>query len=694
MFHVNLRAIAAIVAILAASAVHAAPACMVPTGEYVPTQLAYTDILDRSDYLNEGYAEALADGPPWLLENGNITPGHPYFGPMCDLAALRAGKPGPTVEEFVQQYRDNAEWTRQHVIDAKAAGVGLATAYICMMTTGGDPATRSGFWNFYDNWDAFAEFQIPPKPADDPETWQQRQPDGSPVIAYSRAHAAYNPMFRWTNCINNPSWRAYQQWVTEESARLGLDGFFVDNAGTHHCYCPYCRAKFAEWIKSRYTEDEIGDLFGDDLSMGPDWRNGTDLRTAETVLFWQESIHEFLGDVKRWGSAIHGSFFVFPNGLHRRAHFIATRFRDCDLAMDENSTGQFGTHPGMIEGHIIAGMYMTNVNDNILSYKYAVGAGTHCRTNLLCRSGYPNSDYGEFGPNANVGALGIAESAAFGGGGCYLMRGPRQHAWLNPVRATWNQFLDQNRQSLEGKFPYGQVGVIAFVWPGYFNDVSTYAGGKYVLERLGERHVLADLITERIFTPEWLARYPAIVVPYVPIMSESQRLALIEYARAGGTLILLGDKIASRDRFGRERDAAKVRELLDAATAHYQMDFGSALAPGGALADLTLCDQPGAAMVRLSAYVDDAQAPTEMTLHAVNYAVRLGLDHDEVRSVQGLGLSVPLPPNTSATEAILKIPGVEDTALSIVAGDGVAKIVIPQLDIYGLVQITLKRGDA
>ncbi len=680
--------------LMATAAAWAAPECMVPTGEYVPTQLAYTDILDRGDHRNEGYAEALADGPPWLLENGDITPGHPYFGPMCDLAAIRAEKPGPTVDEFVQKYRDQAAWTRQHVIDAKAAGVGLVTAYICMMTVGGDPEARSGFWNFYDNWDAFAEFDIPPKPADDPETWQQRNPDGSPVIAYSRAHAAYKPMFRWTNCINNPGWRAYQQWVTEESARLGLDGFFVDNAGTHHCYCPHCRAKFAEWIKSRYTPAEIDELFDDDLSMGPDWRGGTDLRTAETSLFWQESIHEFLGDVKRWGAAIHGSFFVFPNGLHRRAHYIATRFRDCDLAMDENSTGQFGTHPGMIQGHIIAGMYMTNVNDNILSYKYAVGAGTVCRTNLLCRSGYPNSDYGEFGPNANVGSLGIAESAAFGGGGCYLMRGPRQHEWLNPVRATWNQFLDENRQSLEGKYPYGQVGIIAFVWPNYFNDAKTYTGGQYVLQRLGEQHVLADLITERIFTPEWLARYPAIVVPYVRIMSESQRLALIEYAQAGGKLILLGDEVAALDRFGRERDAAKVQELLDAATAHYQVDFGSALALGGALADLSLCAQSDAPMVRLSAYVNDPQSPTELTLHAVNYAVRLGLDYDEVGSVHGLGLSLPLPAGTSATSAVLKVPGAEDMPLSIVPEGGVAKIAIPQLDIYGLVQITLKRGDA
>ena len=137
--------------------------------------------------------------------------------------------------------------------------------------------------------------------------------------------------------------------------------------------------------------------------------------------------------MKRWGSAIHGSFFVYPNGLHRRAHYIATRFRDCDLAMDENSFGERGTHPGMIQSHVIAGIYNTHVNDNILSYKFATGAGTHCRVNLLCRPGYPRSDPDELGANANTGSLGIAESAAFGGGGCYLNRGPLQSPWLNQI---------------------------------------------------------------------------------------------------------------------------------------------------------------------------------------------------------------------------------------------------------------------
>ncbi len=672
----------------------AAPECLVPTGQYLPTQVPYTYILDRSDVHREGYLDGFKVGPPHLLENGNMTPGHPYFGPMCDLAALRAGEPEPSVAEFVQQYRENRERNAEYIKQAKATGVKLVTAYICMMTTGGDPQKRTGFWNFYDHWDAFSEFNIPPRPADDPETWQQRQPDGSPVIAYRRAHPPYAPMFRWTNCINNPSWRTYQRWVTEEAARIGLDGFFVDNAGTEHCYCKYCQAKFAEWLKSRYTDQEIEELFDGDLSMGPDWRHGTDLRTAETQLFWQESIHDFLEDVRKWGADIHGSFFVFPNGLHRRSHFIATRFRDCDLAMDENSTGEYGTHPGVARAHIIAGLHVKHLNDNLLTYKYAAGTGARCRAALLCRSGYPKSDYDNLGPNANVGTLGIAETAAFGGGGCYLHRSTEAAPWLAQVRATYNKFFEQNANLYRSKYPFAQVGIVAFVLPNYFNDRTAFSGVDQALHVLMGKQVTADLIPERVFTAEWIGRYPALVVPSITIISDSQMSTLVNYAKAGGKLILVGKDIATRDRFGRERSAEAIQPLLDAATARYDRDLSEALAEGQALSGLQLCSPKTAPLVRFAAYGDDPYRPTELILHCVNYDVDLGLKHDRVGAVSNLELTIPLPAGTSARAAVFKAPGELDAKLKVENAEGHVRIVVPRLNIYGIVHISLQRGEA
>ena len=691
-----------------AAAVSAAPECMVPTGEYLPTQVPYTHILDRSDVFAEDYLDQLKVGPPYLLENGMIQPTHQYFGPMCDLDALRRGEPGPSVQEFVQQYREKAEATREYVKQAKARGVQLVTAYICMNTIGGDPEKRTGFWHFYDNWDTFSEFQIPPRPPDDPETWQQLKADGSPFIAYTRAHLPYKPMFRWTNCINNPSWRTYQQWVTEEAARAGIDGFFVDNAGTQRCYCKHCQTKFAEWLKSRYTEEEIEELLGGDLSMSLDEDEHADLRKAEVQLFRQESIHDFLADVRRWGSDIHGSFFVFPNGLHRRSHFIGTRFRDCDLAMDENSVGTVGTHPGVAHMHIIAGLHIKHVNDNLVTFKYAAGTGARCRANLLCRSGYPKSDPANLGPNANVGALGIAEAAAFGGGGCYLHRGTKAHPWLAPVRANYNEFFEANADDYRGKYPFGQVGIIAFVLPNYFGDRSAFNGVDQALHVLAAQHILADLIPERVFTPAWISRYAALVMPYMPIVSDSQIAVLTDYVKQGGKLILLGKEVASRDRFGRDRDPQAAGQLLDAATARYDWDLAQAFAEGAPLSGLELCGKQATPLVRLSAYVDDPHEPTELVLHCVNYDVDLGLDHHRVGAISNLDLSVPLPANTRATSAVFKAPGEADVGLKVENGEGRAvaagsdrerspgraRLTIPELRIYGFVHISLQRAGA
>ena len=237
-----MRATAILLAALIAAGALAAPDPLVPVNdEYVTTSPAYTYILDRGPVLTEEYAvdreyiDLIAQGPPSLLESGNLTPGHPYFGPVCDLAAIRRGEEVP-LEEFVRRYAAKRAGIEQYTQAAREAGCDRVIAYICMMTTGGDPEKRLGFWRFWDNWEAFEEFSIPERPELDPVTWQQRKPDGEPVIAYRREHPPYRPMFRWTNCINNPAWRTYQRWVTEEAARIGIDGFFVDNAGTHHCY--------------------------------------------------------------------------------------------------------------------------------------------------------------------------------------------------------------------------------------------------------------------------------------------------------------------------------------------------------------------------------------------------------------------------------------------------------------------------
>ncbi len=45
-----------------------------------------------------------------------------------------------------------------------AAGVHHVMPYICSVTIGGHHVRRTGFWEFYDHWDEYLEFGLPPRP--------------------------------------------------------------------------------------------------------------------------------------------------------------------------------------------------------------------------------------------------------------------------------------------------------------------------------------------------------------------------------------------------------------------------------------------------------------------------------------------------------------------------------------------------
>ncbi|MEA3400418.1 MAG: hypothetical protein U9R79_04160 [Armatimonadota bacterium] len=680
-----MRRLSAIMALLACTAgAWAAPEDMVPRWEYVPTQVPFTHILDYGDIFSPEYLAGLEEGPPHLITHHELTVSHPYFGPMCDLGAIRAGEEEASAEEAVAAYRAHREQVKAYIEAAHARGVEVVTSYICMMTTGGHPDRRLGIWRFWDNWEAFEQFDLPAKP-EDPITWQQRKPDGSEHHFYRKEHEPYAPMYRYSNCVNNPNFHAYQRWVVEEAARAGLDGVFVDNAGSQRCYCAWCRDGFDQWLRERYEPEEIEALFDGDTRMAEDL-TGSDLRAAETQLFWQESIHRHLERIRRWGTEIHGSFYIYPNGLHRRAHAMATRFRDADLGMAENSSGAFGGHPGIARRHVVAGLYMRHVNQNLRPFRYAPAIGASCRVSMMSYSGYPNTDEANLGPNENVGVLGLAEAAAFGGGGTYLMYRPARHPWMAPVRAMMNGFFERNADLYAGRYPWGQVAVFTPVLPNYFRDGATHQLGGEVLEMLMGRGLLVDLMTEQTFSSEALDRYEAVVAPGVRIMSDMQMRALIDYAADGGQLILIGEDTAARDRLGRERADADRQPLLSAADA---VLTGSIDELGGAvgLPDPVRGADSGH-LVRLAAYVDSWDGPTDLTVHCVNYDVEIGTAHDGVGAVDDLALSIPLPPGMTARAATLKVPGRQDVSIDVEMQGGRAEVVIPHLEIYALLHIT------
>ena len=57
----------------------AAPECLVPTGEYLPTQVPYTYVLDRRSPFDQTFVDRYQEGIPSLIETGTLTPGSQHY---------------------------------------------------------------------------------------------------------------------------------------------------------------------------------------------------------------------------------------------------------------------------------------------------------------------------------------------------------------------------------------------------------------------------------------------------------------------------------------------------------------------------------------------------------------------------------------------------------------------------------------
>ena len=662
-------------------------ACVQAPGQgaaHTTARLPFTYILDGGPgrLSDEDFVGAVALGPPWLqhMQNGSIV--HSYWGDHAarDRARLRdAGEHAPA-PDYPTMYRERIARSRKLIASMRQAGCKTVVCYICIMTIGGDPEKRTGYWEFYDHWDDLAGFGIGPKPGADPEQWNQRKPDGSPHHFYRKLHPPYRPMFRYSQCLNNPHWQQYIRWVVKMNARAGYDGNFVDNANSHRCHCDRCQALFRAYLSRKYSADEMAALFGDDVKLTD---STATLAGVETWRFWAETVKRFLAMIRQAGAEERGRWYVFPNGLRGRARSAVTSFHDCDLAMDENSVGACGTHPGSVFEHVIAGIGVRRINDNIFCFRHTYAANGRVRAALLTRPGYPRVDRA-FMMNPDVAALGLAEAAAFSGGGGFLHRpAVGRYENLAPVRNAFNAFFESHRGLYEGYVPDGQVALACFGEQQFYGHSAHISQANALLHALMQRHLLVDVATERTWSREGLGRYRALVIPGVRYMSDAEQQTALEFAGEGRLIVThdtgkfdLQMREHKRDLFAAYRMRPRAAEL-------------AALLEAEHLAEPVLEAKPENAHLRAAAYADRPDAPARLTLHVVDYAVALGLDAAPARPVTRVAVRLPLPAGRAAAGVTLASPWGDDAALPVRTRRGAAEFVIPSMRIYCVCSVEL-----
>ena len=656
---------------------------VVRPGQETRTRLPFTYVLDGGPgrLSDEDFVRAVGLGAPLLqhMQSGSCV--HSYWGDFGARERARqraAGKTAPA-PNYAQMYRERMARYQKLIAEMRRVGSKTIVSYICIMTVGGDPEKRTGYWEFYDHWDEMRELGIGPKPPADPVEWGQRRADGTPKYFYRHDHPPYRPMFRYAQCLNNPYWQQYVKWITRMNARCGYDGNFVDNANSHRCHCMICQRLYRDYLRQKYSPGEIRELFGPAPKLSED---PNALAGAESRRFWAQTVRKFLAMIRQAGADVRGSWYVYPNGLHRRPFSAVMSFTDCDLAMDENSVGEFGTHPGMTFQEVIAGIGVRHVNDNIFCHRHTFAANGRVRSALLTRPGYPRADPA-FMMNRDVGALGLAEAAAFSGGGAFLHRPATRSPDLAEVRNTFNKFFPAHRAFYEGFVPYGRIALACFGEQQMYNDRGHLARAGLLLSALMRKRLLVDVFTERNWREDLLVYYEALVIPDLKYMSDAEVKTALDFARRG-RLIVTGDSakfdLQMRPRkqqvFSRFIVPGKTSDVLDVLK---DARLWMPVLPAG----------PERALLRIAAYADRRDNPTRIVLHLVNYAVPLGRDAKPAEPIDSVRVTLPLPAGARARGVTLARPGKADVRLAVKMKNGAVEFTVPTMRIYAVCLIEL-----
>ena len=652
-----------------------------------------------------GYPEWLqmtTTAPPMLLHVGKDVPMTHNWGPIVALGGEnQAYGKGDNVRRLSpDELTERIAGLKEMVSSLHASGVEMVMPYICSMTIAGHHETRTGLWEFYDHWDEYAQFGIGPRPELDVTDWLQRTPEGDMVRFYSYTgdfYPAYEPNHRYAACVNNPAWQQWLYTVTRLVAECGYDGVFVDNSGSQRCYCDYCRNRFRDAMSAKYTAEQLRDLFGfatrADIHLGS---KDDGLLWVETQRFWIESLHRHQVAIAAAGRAVVPGFRVFPNGGHGRPEHVKLAYPDSDHVMFEKSVGDFGTNPGLARFNVVGDIFINKYNDNIYEHKLVTATRSHARPIILSRGGYPR-EQPELRLNEATACLGMAEAAAYGSGGGFLIR--PQYDRFGPALKLYGAFFTDHADLYTGMVPHARVGLLCLPEQKLMGNADHIEMVQGLCRALSDAHVLFDMPMEEALVPDGLRRFDAVIMAGVKYLAPEQASALGDYVRAGGRLLTI-DPLPSHDLLMQPYDAASLY-VVPGAVARGDADTILRLRslPMRTVADdlstltgaepavLFRGDAPAPRSIRINAWRGTPQAAHRLVYHLLDYATALGDGAPGPAPVEGLSLRLPAD-EVKGRQVSVWEPGAEAPLSVDVSLDGdTAHLDLPPLRVYQVVAI-------
>ncbi|MBN2449215.1 MAG: hypothetical protein JXR77_02430 [Lentisphaeria bacterium] len=663
------------------------------------TSLPFTYVLDYGPHhlADAEYVATVGKAPPVLLHLGKDVPFNHGWGPVRALGGENQafGKGDAITRLEPEEVRQRLAALTDLAARLHAAGVRTVTPYICAMTLNGDPDRRSGFWEFYDHWDEYRALGLGARPATDPGQWLQTTPEGQPKLyyAYDMGKGCYPPFetnHRFAACWHTDGWRTWLLEVVRFVARCGFDGVFVDNGTSQRSTSAAALRAFRQYLAARTTPEQALDRLGIEALDGvlfPAARDATPL-AAEMQRFWCVTIRDQMAAIKAAGSTVLGrEFVVFPNGGHPAA--IQEALRDTDFVMFEKSAGSHGTHPGLVLDPIVGDLALRSLNDNIFEYVFVRSLRERVRPVVLTRPGYPQSR-----PwlrlNADAARLGMAECAAFSGGGGFLLR-PRFDVYQDALN-EYREFFESHPELYAGLLPHEAVTVLALAEQDWLGNGRHLALVRRLTPMLADAHVPFGFLSERRLDRGDTPPAATLVACGLSGLPASRLRVLADHVRAGGSLLLTDRLTADGAPSGPHGNVPAILDPQAGTGGRVRLlddleSVPAALAPHAI--PVRREDGGSTAGLRLALY----RSPDGRRLlcHLVNVHVPLGTAAPPPEVAENVRVSLPIPEAARvAGFRVLSPDQPSPLEAELTQTPGAATVRLPSLRIYAVIELGLE----
>jgi hypothetical protein len=411
------------------------------------------------------------------------------------------------------------------------------------------------FWR--EKWNDYEDY-LGPKPTDDPTTWITVRPDGSfPHYRYAPYGQETTSEFETWGCPNNPHFTRLMEGRIRAQAETGIDGSYIDwtQISGETCYCGFCKRNFAAYLKKNLPASVAHTKYGTD-----DYENIT-LPKKRGEPFWME-----------WVTFRGHSVAEF----HRRMREVARQYNP-NFLISGNVFGGFGYGPISYDAAGNMEMLGRDGYDDFIysevqeyldsaprkdehgtkitnspAFKF-LAAVTHGKPVIVYATEitppiFPNPTEGCLSAMSQINiAEAVANHAVF-----------REKRLTPPGATQMYQFLAANEGSLRNVRMQANVGVVASLRQYLADELSFAFSASRVLADNGISHVM---LAEDDLTNPAINQFDMVVVPYLPLMSSENQQALVRYAKAGGTLLILGSS-GNKDQYGLSQRQIVLAQLL------------------------------------------------------------------------------------------------------------------------------------